>query len=590
VHRHITAAASFMSAKPAVFLSFVISVFIGAAFLFRVAAPLLGDSFFLARNFSESFRGQADLYYRNEPLSTYFFSSFMKTFGVKTYAEFLDAFLYAEIFLAIPTIIFLFMTVRQLFTDARDQLLAFFFLLVFPGMQLFFGYVEIYAFVLCFSALYILTATLYLNGNIRFSLVACSFIVMVCSHFGTLLLFPSLCYLGYLDRKRQGYKDILIGTGIIVAVIILAAFATGFDPNRFSAWVPHSHFLSLTEKMSEADRNTSAFTLFSLFHAIDVINLFILMAPCVVAIILYAVVRERNSITTSPTHRFFVTAVAPGFGLLWVIKYDLGGARDWDVFSFLFLILFLFSAIVVFSSEHPDKRKALALISGITMLHSILFFSVNAGKESGEARYKALFDKRMFSQAAFYNGSLYLAQYYHQIKNTTEPLKVWEYYVSEFPGDERGYGNIYTNMTSQDSLTDEQKFALLERWNTEFPSSSTARTTYAAFLSEAGSRYFQQGKLVFAERLFRKAVVLRPGSAEAHNNLGSVIAEEGNLDEAASYFSRAITLNPNFADAYFNLANTYIDRGRKKEGIEYLRRAEELGNRHAAEALQNYQR
>jgi tetratricopeptide (TPR) repeat protein len=45
---------------------------------------------------------------------------------------------------------------------------------------------------------------------------------------------------------------------------------------------------------------------------------------------------------------------------------------------------------------------------------------------------------------------------------------------------------------------------------------------------------------------------IRPGWAEAHNNLGIALASQGRIAEALKHFERAVELNPNLADARAN--------------------------------------
>ncbi len=63
----------------------------------------------------------------------------------------------------------------------------------------------------------------------------------------------------------------------------------------------------------------------------------------------------------------------------------------------------------------------------------------------------------------------------------------------------------------------------------------------------------QQGQLDLAAARFHQAIALKPGLPNAHNNLGSVLRRQGKLDEAATCFEQAIALRPDYAEAYYNL-------------------------------------
>ena len=57
-----------------------------------------------------------------------------------------------------------------------------------------------------------------------------------------------------------------------------------------------------------------------------------------------------------------------------------------------------------------------------------------------------------------------------------------------------------------------------------------------------------------AETSYKKAIVLKPNFAKAHNNFGVLLKDLGKLSEACSGFIQAINLNPNYNNAYENLS------------------------------------
>ena len=65
-----------------------------------------------------------------------------------------------------------------------------------------------------------------------------------------------------------------------------------------------------------------------------------------------------------------------------------------------------------------------------------------------------------------------------------------------------------------------------------------------------------------AAAALHKAVALKPGYAEAHNNLGNLLRGLGRLDDAAAAYDRAVTLKPGFTEAQNNLGAVRHDQGR----------------------------
>ena len=64
-----------------------------------------------------------------------------------------------------------------------------------------------------------------------------------------------------------------------------------------------------------------------------------------------------------------------------------------------------------------------------------------------------------------------------------------------------------------------------------------------------------------AAKSYLKALAIKPGYAEAHNNLGSTLRAQEKPDEAVASFQKAISLKPEFAEAHSNLGNTLKNWG-----------------------------
>lgn len=87
--------------------------------------------------------------------------------------------------------------------------------------------------------------------------------------------------------------------------------------------------------------------------------------------------------------------------------------------------------------------------------------------------------------------------------------------------------------------------------------------------------------------VLREALTLRPGWAEAHNNLGLALNLAGDLTGASSEFRSATGINNNFVGAFANLAIVEYKRGNKKEGQKAASRVKQL-NPSFATQLESY--
>ena len=92
--------------------------------------------------------------------------------------------------------------------------------------------------------------------------------------------------------------------------------------------------------------------------------------------------------------------------------------------------------------------------------------------------------------------------------------------------------------------------------------------------------YYYYGKLVSkpghgsnagAIQMLRKAVTLNPKYAEAHCELGRVLAQAGETKEAMAELDKSIELNPDLAQSYYQLALVYRKVGDQAKAQEQFR-------------------
>jgi Tfp pilus assembly protein PilF len=78
-------------------------------------------------------------------------------------------------------------------------------------------------------------------------------------------------------------------------------------------------------------------------------------------------------------------------------------------------------------------------------------------------------------------------------------------------------------------------------------------------------QHHQAGRLAEAASLYRELIAARPGLAEAHVNLGSILKHQGKLEEAVAAFSVALKLRPDYTAAHYNLGNAFKEQGRLED-------------------------
>jgi len=86
-----------------------------------------------------------------------------------------------------------------------------------------------------------------------------------------------------------------------------------------------------------------------------------------------------------------------------------------------------------------------------------------------------------------------------------------------------------------------------------------------------GRLYHEEGRLKMAEEHYRQALILRPHDATAAFNLGVAYQDAGRLEEALSAYRRAVDADSNTADAYFNMSGIYEELGKRATAFQNLR-------------------
>ena len=88
-----------------------------------------------------------------------------------------------------------------------------------------------------------------------------------------------------------------------------------------------------------------------------------------------------------------------------------------------------------------------------------------------------------------------------------------------------------------------------------------------------GAAAAQIGQLDRAVFAFKKAINIKPGSAELYNNIGNVFFEQKKMDDALAAYFKSTSIKPNYADAYCNMANVLKHQGHLDEALTTYKKA-----------------
>jgi Flp pilus assembly protein TadD len=101
-------------------------------------------------------------------------------------------------------------------------------------------------------------------------------------------------------------------------------------------------------------------------------------------------------------------------------------------------------------------------------------------------------------------------------------------------------------------------------------------TKQVAALMDCGFRWYEQGRLREAKRIFRGLALLDKENVYAHGLLGAIHQKEHNFEEAISEYSVAIGLFPKDPNLFTNRGEIYLRLGKLEEAANDLRHAMEL--------------
>lgn len=424
-------------------------------------------------------------------------------------------------------------------------------LLSMGGIELFFGYVEVYTLLVVGILYYLLFSLYYLNHKCSLVIPAIVLTVAFFAHDSAICLLPSLIYLSLLMGKNTFRKDdnkgvskkALFRTSIVISIYVVfygiltlfyrhsqAMLARriykGLGPISLpwnKLWLFFTGLMPIKGNALESGNHT----MFSFVHLSNIINEHILIAPvglvlCGLVIMLIGWKRiVRNQI------ELFLGIASVLYFLLSLTYNPLNGAsRDWDVFTpagFLYTVLAVY-LLTKFIFYYKSLRYVTVILVFTSLLHSIPWIIVNADEGKGLSRFQLMINsKPQWSSFACGHGHDSLGCYFSGMGKFDEAAEEWEK-------------------------------ALDFSYNPR----------YVRFLSEAyfnlGALHLKKGLSDIAIEEFERALDINPEIAiVVHNSLGIAYEKKGLIDEAIREYQEALKINPKYTRAHYNLGNLFYD-------------------------------
>ena len=445
-----------------------------------------------------------------------------------------------------------------LFSDYMGQSLfekffVFSILATMGSIQLFFGYVEHYSFVYLSVLAYIFFAIRWLDKGGKLLFVIFIFVVCLAFHFASFYLLPSLAYLLLLRGEGRISKKRIWGLGLglllIGALFLLYVFESKPGLIRI--------FVLPIEQM-----HAPGYTLFSFSHLLDMLNENLLISPVGLILFLIPFLLFKNHFDLRrPTIIFLLLVTACQLLFHFVMDPGLGAPRDWDLFSALslgytILGLWLFLKTVVKASAFKYVATILVFTS---FFPTLSWIALNASESKSVQRFRDILDLDPIRSRS---GHFFLAQYFGE-----------RGMMEEMEREHQKQREIYPELTllekgieyfNQGKLI--EALDIFKRANQKYPDSPDVHF----FL---GKTYYRQSVLDLAEKEYKKAVKLKPEYVQAHIDLAKIYAFKGSWEEAIKQYKKVIKLGVEDPVVYSDLGKVYIHRNEFDKAVKYFQKA-----------------
>jgi tetratricopeptide (TPR) repeat protein len=305
---------------------------LSAIAIFGVLFALLPTkTFFLGDGYSslDNLASQSGTYFKwSERGTTYILDAVQSLYGDKNIASSLAAFRTVSVLSGIVAIWFFFLISEMLSDDKLKRMITFVVSLFSGILLLFFGYVESYPMLWIAYPAFIYFSLRYLKYQKGLLWVGLSLLFSLAIHFLTAVFIPAFIYLTFCQGK--GLKLYHRWRTIFWAMIFL--FLALFTFLFFRKLSGNLYFQNIFLPPFEGKPLDSGYFLFSLSHLIDILNIFLLLSPGILILLVLASGNFKK-IFTRKDSIYLMLCSAGTFGFLFIIDPTLGLGRDWDLFS-----------------------------------------------------------------------------------------------------------------------------------------------------------------------------------------------------------------------------------------------------------------
>jgi cytochrome c-type biogenesis protein CcmH/NrfG len=408
--------------------------------------------------------------------------------------------------------------------------------------QLMFGYVETYPAAYALLWVYVLATFRSIRGTTHVAVATALFPVLCLFHLGMAILVPSLLYLWFITFQRDGWRALLVALvpALILSPVML--WVVHYEPSRLAATILRdgAHFLPV----SSPDHWTDPFTLFSVWHIADVMNLFLFLAPFSLLMLGAFFVSAGLPRNARPAEcAMWYTLGIPAAAWIFVNSFELGLSRDWDLAA-PFGMMVISGALIVWHHVTPQgtaRKRVMILMALVTAAATGSWIGIGANADHALERFGRLQDPRLWAGSALADAYEEVGGYYRDRGQMVEAAESFARCVAVDSTNARRWIQLAGTVANMgDGATALRAYDRAMSLGTKDP---------LAHLN-AGIIEYQRGRTAEGIERVRTSLALDPACAPAVLTLGTMLLRDGRHDvEALRWLERAVQLDSSDDDA-----------------------------------------
>lgn len=418
--------------------------------------------------------------------------------------------------------IFVFLTVfyaYRLFEKPASRLL-FILTIIFSGqMLLYFGYVENYSLFNVAILWFLLVALDILKNNKNSYFILIPLVLTIFFHIFGIFFIPAALYLIFRKSSlMKKWRSVAQKTRILVILIFLIISIAVYIYLTSNILIFQITFIPVFNNRFNID----GYTLFSIRHLLDMINLLFLFVPGLLLFLLIFINNKDDNKRLSNYLEYIAFTLNYLFITAFIIDPKLGTANDWDLFAYFGTTLVVFTSFIVASYIQSDisYKKYLILLPILSLFSLVPRVAAQTSQDS----------------------ALKVAIYYQNLdqKKNRHLFQAISEYAQE--------NNMYD--LKKDNYT---------RYKQVYP-----ETDYLNY----GKELVDQKKYREAIQQFHRTLKINPIYHACYYNIGLCYKYMNIIDSAFYYFDLSIAINEYNELAYYEKGNIYLIRGDLEKALE----------------------